>query len=98
MLYCEKIKGYNMKLDEQFSLRFNGFRMTIVGITFQVMEETLSATMEIPPHSEMWSKGIPLDVLFYEYFIKPNLHEWENQSGRSESVSPRAFPKDPKGD
>jgi hypothetical protein len=36
------------------------------------MEETLSATTEIPPHGERWSKGMPLDILCYEEFIKPN--------------------------
>jgi hypothetical protein len=72
MHYCEKIKGYNAKLDEQFALRFNGFHATIVGITFWVTEETLSAATEIPPHGEKWSKGMPLDILCYEDFIKPN--------------------------
>jgi hypothetical protein len=42
MHYCEKIQGYNMKLDEQFALIFNGFCATIAGITFWVTEETLS--------------------------------------------------------
>jgi hypothetical protein len=46
--FCENIKGYNAKLDEQFSLNFNGFCMTIAGITFRVMEETLSAVTELP--------------------------------------------------
>jgi hypothetical protein len=50
MHYCEKIQGYNVKLAEQFALRFNGFCATIAGITFRVMEETLSAAMEIPLH------------------------------------------------
>jgi hypothetical protein len=53
-------------------LVFNGFRVIIVGITFRVMEETLSGAIEIPWHGERWSKGMHLDVLFYEEFIKPN--------------------------
>jgi hypothetical protein len=28
--------------------------------------------MEIPLHGERWSKGMPLDALCYEEFIKPN--------------------------
>jgi hypothetical protein len=41
MHYGEKIQGYNVKLAEQFTLKFNGFHMVIAGITFQVTEETL---------------------------------------------------------
>jgi hypothetical protein len=37
-----------------------------------VTEETLSAVTEIPLRSEKWFKGMPLDILCYEYFIKPN--------------------------
>jgi hypothetical protein len=48
MHYCEKIQGYNVKLAEQFALKFNGFCVIIAGITFWVTEETLSVAMEIP--------------------------------------------------
>jgi hypothetical protein len=72
MHYCEKIQGYNVKLAEQFALRFNEFCTVIAGITFRVTEETLSTTTDIPPRSERWSKGMPLDMLCYEEFIKPN--------------------------
>jgi hypothetical protein len=72
MCYCAKIQGYSVKLVEHFALRFNEFHETVVGITFQVTEETLSAMTEIPPHGERSSKGIPLDVLCYEEFIKTN--------------------------
>jgi hypothetical protein len=72
MVFCRKIQGFNMKLTEQFALRFNGFCAVIAGITFQVTKETLSAATEIPPHGERWSKGMPLDVLCYEEFIKPD--------------------------
>jgi hypothetical protein len=81
MRYCEKIKGYNAKLAKQFSLRFNGFCATIVGITFQVMEGTLSAATYIPLHAERWSKGMPLNVLCYEYFIKPNFLNGKIRAG-----------------
>jgi hypothetical protein len=49
MRFCERIKGYNVKLVEQFALNFTGVSATIAEITFQVMEETLSAATEIPP-------------------------------------------------
>jgi hypothetical protein len=48
MCFCERIKGYNVKLAEQFTLNFTGVSVTIVGITFRVTEETLSAATEIP--------------------------------------------------
>jgi hypothetical protein len=69
--FCEKIKGYNVKLVEQFALNFTGVSATIVGITFQVMEVTLSVATEIPLCREKWFKGMPLDMLCYKDFIKP---------------------------
>jgi hypothetical protein len=44
--------------------------MVITRRTFQVTEETLSSTMDIPPHGERWSKGMTLDMLCYEEFSK----------------------------
>jgi hypothetical protein len=71
MLFCKKIHGLNMKLTEQFALSFNGLCSVIVENTFQVTEKTLSVATKITLRSERWSKGIPLDVLCYEDFIKP---------------------------
>jgi hypothetical protein len=42
MAFCRKIQGFNMRLVEQFTLNFDGFRAVISGVTFQVTEETLS--------------------------------------------------------
>jgi hypothetical protein len=50
MRFYERIKGYNVNLVEQFTLNFTGVSMTIVGITFRVIEETFSAATEIPSH------------------------------------------------
>jgi hypothetical protein len=71
MCFCERIKGYNEKLVEQFTLNFTGVITTIAGITFRVMEETLSAAMEIPPCGEKMFKGMALDISCYKDFIKP---------------------------
>jgi hypothetical protein len=76
MCFCERIKGYNAKLVEQFTLNFTGVGVTIVGITFQVTEETLSAATEIPPRKENWFKGMPLNISCYMDFIK---HECRNR-------------------
>jgi len=62
MCLCERIQGYNVKLAKQFALNLTGVSATIVGITFQVMEETLSVAMEIPPHGEKWFKGMLLYI------------------------------------
>jgi hypothetical protein len=70
MTFCRKIQGFNMKLAEQFTLRFDGSRAVIAGVIFQVTEETLSATTEIPSHIERWFKGMPLDTQCYKDFIK----------------------------
>jgi hypothetical protein len=43
MTFCRKIQGFNMKLAEQFALRFDRSCAVIVGVAFQVTEETLSA-------------------------------------------------------
>jgi hypothetical protein len=50
MHYCKKIQGYNVKLEEHFALRFNGFHVVIAGIAFWVMEETLLVMIDIPLH------------------------------------------------
>jgi hypothetical protein len=62
MAFCRKIQGFNMKLAEQFTLSFDGSHAVIAGVTFQVTEETLSTTTEIPLHGERWFKGMPLDT------------------------------------
>jgi hypothetical protein len=66
-----------MKLDEQFDLNFTRVSATIAGITFRVMEETLSVATKIPPHREKWFKGMPLDILCYKEFIKPECLNWK---------------------
>jgi len=72
MCFCENIKGYNAKMDEQFTLNFTGVSATIEGITFRVTEKTLLAATKIPPRGEKWFKGMPLDILCYKDFIKPD--------------------------
>jgi hypothetical protein len=69
--FCEKIQGYNAQLTKQFALNFTGVSATIVGITFQVSEETISVVMEIPMQGEKWFKGMALDTSCYIDFIKP---------------------------
>jgi hypothetical protein len=49
---------------------------TIAGITFQVLEKTILATIEIFMQGEKWFKGIPLDTACYIDFLKP---EYRNQ-------------------
>jgi hypothetical protein len=71
MRFYERVQGYNLQLTKQFSLIFNGVSTTIVGVTFLVSEETISATTEILIQGENWFKGIPLDPLFYIDFLKP---------------------------
>jgi hypothetical protein len=70
MAFCRKIQGFNMRLVEQFTLSFDSFCTVIAGVTIHVIEETPSTTTNIPLRGERWFKGIPLDVWFYEYFIK----------------------------
>jgi len=54
------------------------------------MEGTLSATTKIPLGGERWSKGMPLDVLCYEGFIKPNCLNW-----KIETSVPSRYLRDP---
>jgi hypothetical protein len=90
MVFCRKIKGFNMKLTEKFSLRFNGFRTVIVGVTFQVTEENLSSSTKICPCSERWSKGMTWDALCYEEFIKLDC-----LNGKVEEGVPSRYLKEP---
>jgi hypothetical protein len=41
--FYENIQGYNAQLTKQSTLNFTGVSATIVGISFQVIEETMSA-------------------------------------------------------
>jgi hypothetical protein len=70
MAFCRKVQGFNMRLAEQFALSFDGFHVVISGVTFQVIEETLSTATEIPLRSERSFKGTSLDARCYEDFIK----------------------------
>jgi hypothetical protein len=71
MRFCERIQGYNVQLTKEFTLNFNGVNTIIAGVTFPVSEETISAATEIPIQGEKWFKGMPLELMFYIDFLKP---------------------------
>jgi hypothetical protein len=56
---------------KEFSLNFNGVQKRIVDFTFQVLEETVVDATKIPIQGEKWFKGMPLDPILYNDFIKP---------------------------
>jgi hypothetical protein len=60
-----------MQVTKEFSLKFNGVDAKTCYIQFQVTEESISATTEIPSKGEKWFKAIPLDLIFYHDFLKP---------------------------
>jgi hypothetical protein len=52
-------------------MNFNGVQTTIVEVIFPVSEETIAVATEIPIHGEKWFKGMPLELMFYIEFLKP---------------------------
>jgi hypothetical protein len=70
MDFCRKIQGFNMRLDEQFTLNFDSFCVVIAGVIIHVTKETLLITTKIHFHEEIWFKGMSLDTQCYEDFIK----------------------------
>jgi hypothetical protein len=71
MRFCEKIQEYNVQVTKEFAINFNSVQTRIVDITFQVSEETVAVSTEIPVQGENWFKGMPLDPSFYTNFLKP---------------------------
>ena len=48
--FCEKLQGYNMQVEKDFSLRFNGIGDKVGNIQFHVSEDTITASKEISAH------------------------------------------------
>jgi hypothetical protein len=71
MRFCERIQGYNVQLTKEFALNFNSVYTIIAGVTFPISEDTISTSTEIPIQGEKWFKGMPLELVFYIDFRKP---------------------------
>jgi hypothetical protein len=67
--FCEKIQGYNMKVEKEFPLSFNGIGAKVGNIQFQVSEDTIVSVTEIPAHGEQWFKGMQLDLSCYHVLM-----------------------------
>jgi len=69
--FCEKILGYNMQVEKEFSLGFNGIGHKLGNIMFHIFEDTIAVATNIHAHGEQWFKGIQLDLACYHEFFKP---------------------------
>jgi hypothetical protein len=82
MVFCRKIQGFNVKLAEQFALRFNGVPCSNCRNHFPGNKRKLCQPQRRSLlHGERWSKGMPLDVLCYEEFIKPDCLNGKVEAG-----------------
>jgi hypothetical protein len=73
--FCEKLQGYNMQVEKEFSLSFNGIEAKVGNMQFQVFEDTIVVATEIPSHGEQWFKGMQLDLACYHEFLKPEFRD-----------------------
>jgi hypothetical protein len=76
IIFCEKAQRYHAYLTKKFTLNFTSVSATIAGITFQVLEETISVAKKIPMQGKKKFKGMTLDTSCYIYFLKP---EYKNR-------------------
>ena len=66
---CEKMKGFNNEVAEEFAKRFEGYIVELGSLKFQVTKEYIVVAVSLPMDGEKWfkNKGINVD---YNRFLK----------------------------
>jgi hypothetical protein len=60
-----------MEVSKQFSLNFDGVKIIIGSLEFQVTEQTVEIATEMPLQGERWLKGMDLDSSYCNDYFKP---------------------------
>jgi hypothetical protein len=68
--FSEKLQGYNMQVEKEFALSFDGIRAKVGNLQLQVSEDTIVVATQILAHGEQWFKGMQLDLSYYHDFLK----------------------------
>lgn len=76
--FCEKIQGWSFQLTKEFALNFTRLDVKVGEFSFPVLDVTISATTEIPLEGEQLFKGMTLDIINYNDFLKPKCRNKEN--------------------
>jgi hypothetical protein len=69
--FSEKLQGYNMQVEKESALNFNGIGAMVGDMQFQVSKDTIIFAIEILVHGEQWFKGMQLDLVCNHEFLKP---------------------------
>jgi hypothetical protein len=65
------LQGYNVEVEKQFSLNFEGNKTRIGPLEFQVTEQKIVVATEMPTQGDRWFKGMALDFTFCNDYFKP---------------------------
>jgi hypothetical protein len=77
LTFCENLQGGHMEVAKQFSMNFDGVKTRVGSLEFQVTEQTIATTTEMPLQGERWFKGMALDSSYCNDYFKP---EYQNEN------------------
>jgi hypothetical protein len=63
------------EVSKKFAVNFNGVKTKVGTMDFEVIEKSISTTIEIPVQGEKWFKVMSLKFGFSKDFLKPEYHE-----------------------
>jgi hypothetical protein len=66
---------------KEFSLNFNGTKINVGMIKFDVSEHSIFFSIEIPKSGEKWFKAMPLNSYFSTKFLNPEYQEEKLSKG-----------------
>jgi hypothetical protein len=73
--FCEKMQRGHPEVSKKFALNFNGVKTKVGTLDFEVTEQSISTTTEIPVQGEKWFKAMSLKSAFSKDFLKPEYQE-----------------------
>jgi hypothetical protein len=75
LAFCEKMQRGHPEVAKQFALNFNGVKTKVGTLEFEVTEQSIATTTEIPIQGEKWFKAMSLKSDFSKDFLKPEYQE-----------------------
>jgi hypothetical protein len=77
------LHGHDDDLSMQFSLGFDGKKMNVGSLTFEVSEESIAAATKLPRMGDRWFKNHQLPRLSYNRVFKPDFENSSEAKGYS---------------
>jgi hypothetical protein len=75
LVFCEKMQRGHPEASKQFALNFSGTKTKFGTLEFEVSEQSISTSTEIPFHGENWFKAMTLNSAFSKEFLKSEYQE-----------------------